>query len=60
MKKNSLLLFICLNLFAKEVYDLRNEFVAASNWLRHPWKLDDMFLLSFAKDHLQRRVCKII
>lgn len=59
MKKIVFLLFICLNLFAKEVYDLRNEFVAAQIDLGTHEKLDDMFLLSFARDHLQEEYAKL-
>ncbi len=58
MKKIVFLLFICLNLFAKEVYDLRNEFVAAQIRLSTHEKLDDMILLSFARDHLQEEYAK--
>lgn len=59
MKKIVFLLFICLNLFAKEVYDLRNEVVNAQIRLSTYEKLYDDNLLGFARDHLQEEYAKI-
>lgn len=59
MKKIVFLLFICLNLFAKEVYDLRNEVVAAQIKLSTYEKLYDSFLLSFAREHLREEYAKL-
>lgn len=60
MKKIVFLLFICLNLFAKEVYDLRNEFVVAQIDLgTYPKILDDKRLLNFAEKHLNEEYAKL-
>ena len=59
MKKIVFLLFICLNLFAKEVYDLRNEVVNAQITLSTHEKLYDNFLLTFARDHLREEYAKL-
>lgn len=59
MKKIVFLLFICLNLFAKEVYDLRNEVVNAQIKLSTYEKLSDDILLGFAKEHLREEYAKL-
>lgn len=59
MKKIVFLLFICLNLFAKEVYDLRNEVVVAQINLGKYEKLSDDALLGFAKEHLREEYAKL-
>lgn len=59
MKKIVFLLFICLNLFAKEVYDLRNEVVNAQIKLSTHEKLSDDILLGFAKEHLREEYAKL-
>lgn len=59
MKKIVFLLFICLNLFAKEVYDLRNEVVNAQIKLSTHEKLSDDILLGFAREHLKEEYTKL-
>ncbi len=59
MKKIVFLLFICLNLFAKEVYDLRNEVINAQIKLSTNEKLSDLSLEIFAKEHLKEEYAKL-